>query len=182
MFYSNNQILHLCLVFCLYLHLSLYLSLYLSSGQEWRGSRLCVGKPPAIAITISINSPDILDLLLWPRLKSQAPSTAVTSLTAITGCSTRFGLLCNTFSHKIALSAFQAQKYEFELLLTFVTSCDWCRNNWLEAQAMSFTFAECFATQPFCRWLTPKDPIVCECFIDGLFINEREGEWSNIEI
>ena len=37
--------------------------------------------------------------------------------------------------HKIAFSAFQAQKYEFEILLTFVTSCDWCRNNWLEAQA-----------------------------------------------
>ena len=36
MFYSNIQILHLCLVFCLYLHLSLslYLYLYLSSGQE----------------------------------------------------------------------------------------------------------------------------------------------------
>ena len=98
MFYSNNQLLHLCIVFCLYLHLSFYLYLYLSSGQEWRGSRLCVGKPPAIAITISINSPDIL---LWPRLKSQAPSTAVTSLTAITGCSTRFPLLCNTFSVKV---------------------------------------------------------------------------------
>ena len=84
-----------------------------------------LGNPPAIAITISINSPDIL---LWPRLKSQAPSTAVTSLTAITGCSTRFGLLCNTFLSKhtqnriVSISGSEVRVWTF---------ADFCYQLWL---------------------------------------------------